>query len=253
MKGFQSLLLLSLLALTGCATSNSVVNLSHYDHQEPDFVAMKQEGVAGVIHEATFPLFNHDEAYVMRQAAAIRSGLLWGAYHLGDASDPVAQADHFLDYVRSSALQNGVALTHAGILLVLDFEQNTHYPGGTMRVEQAAAFIERIRERTGIYPGLYASENRIRKVLNDPALNSTYKQTLRSCWLWIANYHHKPRATAPWKDWKLWQYTGDGMCELPRGNYPISLANFHNAERNIFHGSQSDLARFWETHAWHPD
>lgn len=212
---------------------------------------MKQEGVVGVIHEATFPLYSHDEAYSKRQVAALRSGLLWGAYHFGDASDPVAQADHFLNYVRASALQNGAAVSQTGVLLVLDFEQNTHYRGGTMRADQAVAFIERIHERT--YPGLYASENRIRKILAVPALDSAYRGSLRNCWLWIANYHHKPRATAPWKSWQLWQYTGDGICELPRGNYPIALANFRNAERNIFHGSQSDLVRFWENHAWHPD
>ena len=55
-----------------------------------------------------------------------------------------------------------------GVLLVLDFEKNGHYPGGTMTVAQAVAFVERIKERTGKYPGLYCSEYRLRQMLYGP-------------------------------------------------------------------------------------
>ena len=53
----------------------------------------------------------------------------------------------------------------SGVLLVLDFEKNGHYPGGSMSVAQAVAFVERIKERTGKYPGLYGSEHRLRQML----------------------------------------------------------------------------------------
>src|SRR5882724_13246585 len=54
-----------------CAfASNSVVNLSHYDLVRVDFVAMKSEGVVGVIHEATFPRLQRDWRYFERQASA---------------------------------------------------------------------------------------------------------------------------------------------------------------------------------------
>jgi hypothetical protein len=64
----RSLLLLSAsLAIvvlgSGCAHSNSVVNLSHYDKVKPDFAAMKREGVIGVIHESTYPPAVVDEKY----------------------------------------------------------------------------------------------------------------------------------------------------------------------------------------------
>src|SRR5207247_1168002 len=81
---------------------------------------------------------------------------------------------------------------------VLDFEKNGHYPGGTMRADQAVAFVERIRERTGKYPGLYSGEYHLRQVLNSPKVSPAYKRVLSNCWLWIANYHYEPRATAPW-------------------------------------------------------
>jgi lysozyme len=235
-----------------CAFAGSnVVNLSHYDTMRPDFDAMKREGIIGVIHEATYPAFVRDAKYLERQQAATRAGLLWGAYHYANASDPIRQADHFLSVV-SNAWTQADSSARSGVLLVLDFEKNGHYPGGTMRADQAVAFVERIRERTGVYPGIYGSEYYLRNMLNSPRVTNAQKKTLTNCWLWIANYSAEPRATAPWSYWALWQYCGDGHCKLPRSSYPISVANVRKAERNIFRGSLSDLQDFWQRRAWNP-
>ena len=57
-----------------CAfASNSVVNLSHYDLMRVDFERMKSEGIAGVIHEATYPRFDRDSYYGSRKDAATRA------------------------------------------------------------------------------------------------------------------------------------------------------------------------------------
>ena len=240
--------LLPVLVTSACA-SNSVVNLSHYDEMRPDFAQMRKEGIVAAIHEATFP-GSVDEKYRARQDDASRAGLLWGAYHFADASDPVRQADRFLSVVGShwrSASGNG-----PGVLLVLDFEKNGHYPGGTMRVDQAVTFVNRIQQRTGSYPGLYASENRISSILNGPGVSPATKSTLTKCWLWVANYHYQPRATAPWSGWHLWQYTGDGICDLPRSSHPIRIANIPRAERNLFRGSAGEVRSFWERNSWKP-
>jgi len=237
------------LPMCAFATSN-VVNLSHYDLMRPDFAAMKSEGIVGVIHEATYPRFDRDAQYAARQQAAARAGLLWGAYHYADATDPVRQADHFLSVVSGAWSQADPVSRPAGVLLVLDFEKNGHYPGGTMRPDQAVAFVERIRERTGEYPGLYSGEYHLRQVLNSPKVTSAQRAMLTKCWLWIANYHYQPRATAPWDFWHLWQYCGDGKCDLPRAAYPTSVANIRKAERNIFRGSASALEDFWQNRAW---
>ena len=246
-------IVLVLQALQACAfASNTVVNLSHYDGMRPDFARMRDEGVVGVIHEATFPRFDSDSQYGIRQQAATRSGLLWGAYHFGDATDPIRQADHFLRVVELTWSKANLEPRPGGILLVLDFEKN-HYSGGTMRVDQAVAFVERIRQRTGKYPGVYGSENRLRAVLNSARVTPTQRQVLTNCWLWIANYHYEPRSTAPWSNWHLWQYTGDGKCGLrPRTAFPKSVANIPKAERNIFRGSAAALRAFWAKHAWNP-
>ena len=177
--------------------------------------------------------------------------MLWGAYHFGDSTDPIRQAEHFLQVVAGN--WRGPAIQPSGVLLVLDFEKNGHYPGGTMRADQAARFVERIKQRTGKYPGVYGSENRLRAVLNAPGVSRADKAILGNCWLWIANYHYQPTASSPWSNWRLWQYTGDGKCDLrPRSAYPIRVANIARAERNIFRGSNESLAAWWQDHAWLP-
>jgi len=255
---FFARLFFALLVCPVCAfASNSVVNLSHYDLMRVDFVAMKSEGVVGVIHEATFPRLQRDWRYFERQATASQAGLLWGAYHFGDGTNPISQADHFLATVASSHRPLRTAddpeKKRAGVLLVLDFEKNGHYPGGSMSVSQAVAFVERIKERTGKYPGIYGSENRLRQMLFGSGATAAHRAVLSNCWLWIANYHNEPRATSPWRGWDLWQYTGDGKCGLrPRSAFPIGVANLRKAERNIFRGNNALLQAFWQEHAWFP-
>ncbi|HJT45833.1 MAG TPA: glycoside hydrolase family 25 protein, partial [Chthoniobacterales bacterium] len=190
----------SLLAILPSAAfaSNSVVNMSHYDMIRPDFVRMKNEGVVAVIHEATFPRLNRDWKYPDRQYAAINAGLLWGAYHFGDGTNPISQADHFLSMVQSyrpPIKPNDAAEQRNGVLLVLDFEKNGHYPGGSMTVGQAVQFVQRIKERTGKYPGIYGSEYRLRQMLYGSG-TAAQRAVLANCWLWIANYHAVPRSTA---------------------------------------------------------
>lgn len=250
-RGFWVTLLISqALQAFAFGASNSVVNLSHYDLARPDFEQMRREGIIAVIHEATYPSSVRDEKYSSRQEAAVRAGMLWGAYHYANGSDPVRQADFFLNTVASAWRAADPSSRPNEVLLVLDFEKNGHYPGGTMRPEQAVTFAERIRERTGHYPGLYSGEYRIRDVINNPKISLSVKGALTRCWLWVANYHYEPRVVAPWGEWQLWQYTGDGVCDLPRGAFPKHAGNVRNAERNIYRGSTAGVQTFWQQHSW---
>jgi lysozyme len=232
--------------------SNSVVNMSHYDLMQVDFARMKSEGILAVIHEATYPPFTADAYYGARQQAATRNGLLWGAYHFANASDPVRQADHFLSVVSRAWSQADPLSRPSGVLLVLDFEKNGHYPGGTMRVDQAVTFVERIRERTGKFPGIYSGEYHARTILGSAKVSAAQRSILAKCWLWLANYSKQPQAASPWGFWHLWQYCGDGRCKLPRSTHPKSVANIIKAERNIFNGSRGALQSFWQERAWSP-
>ena len=245
------LALLQALQLSALAMSNSVVNMSHYDTMRVDFDRMRNEGIVGAIHESSYPPFVRDDKYFRRQVDATRAGLLSGAYHFANARDPIRQADFFVDTVASAWRRADPSGRPEQVLMVLDFEKNGHYPGGTMNVEQAVKFVERVRQRTGKYPGFYSNENRIRTVLNSPSVSPAYQRVLANCWLWVANYTYTPRDMSPWNRWHMWQYTGDGKCLLrPRSQFPKSVANIKNAERNMFYADRGSLRQFWRQHGW---
>src|SRR5438093_3849649 len=152
---FRGVALLFLIPTCAFSATN-VVNLSHYDMMRPDFTTMRRQGIVGVIHEATYPPFVRDPKYLDRQTGALQAGLLWGAYHYGNGSDPIRQADHFLSVVSSSWTRANPALRPStGVLLVLDFEKNGHYPGGTMRDDHAVSFVESVLNRTSVFLGFY--------------------------------------------------------------------------------------------------
>src|SRR5262245_10476091 len=109
-------------SLPACAFSAvQVVNLSHYDMMRPDFVTMKRQGIVGVIHEATYPPFVRDAKYLDRQMGALQAGLLWGAYHYGNGTDPIRQADNFLSALYSNwARAIHAMLTNADVMIDTD-------------------------------------------------------------------------------------------------------------------------------------
>ncbi|MDQ6765833.1 MAG: hypothetical protein M3Z22_07025, partial [Verrucomicrobiota bacterium] len=74
MKSLVGLTFVILQALQMAApASNSVVNLSHYDLMRVDFEQMREQGIIGVIHEATYPRNVIDEKYFVRQTEATRA------------------------------------------------------------------------------------------------------------------------------------------------------------------------------------
>lgn len=244
-----SLLLLPCL-LPAADHANNVLSLSHYDEQAMDFGTLQRGGVDGIIHEATYPPFVRDAKYGARQNAAVRAGIHWGSYHFGNGTDGRKQADHYLDFVSSKWAESSGAAKAAGVLLVLDAEHNTHYPGGSMNAQQAMRFVERVHERTGIYPGLYSNEHWAHRLVG--GADAKAKATLGKCWLWIANYHYEPKIPSLWSRWTFWQYTGDGTCELPRGAFPTGVAGLRKVERTIFGSNRAAMRSFWAAHAWHP-
>jgi len=208
---------------------NSVIDLSH--HNAIDFQQVAGDGVLGVIHKATQGVTFTDPTYNSRKQEAADAGLLWGAYHFGDGSDPVAQADRFLDIVKPDA----------ATLIALDFEPNTLKTAGpagqTMNLAGAEAFVNRINENLGTFPGLYCSPGFLKQ-----QLGSKTDSPLKNCWLWIAHYTTAPAPTVPllWQDWTLWQYT-DGN----KGAQPHTVQGVGKCDRDRFNGDQAGLQALW--------
>jgi lysozyme len=181
--------------------TDAIIDLSHFN-ANPDFALARSGGILAVIHKATEGIAFSDPAYAARRDAA--GGLWWGAYHFGDGTDGIEQADFFLSKIGTTRM------------LALDFEKN---PGGpSMTLDQARAFVTRVRAATGRWPGLYGG-GYLKQMLGgakDPVLGN--------CWLWLAQYG--PRAVVPpnWTAWSMWQYTdssavpGVGRCDRSRFN-----------------------------------
>ena len=200
---------------------NVVIDLSHHNNNV-DFVEIAAAGVLGVIHKATQGTTGVDPMYAARRPAALAAGLLWGAYHFGDGSDGVAQADHFLDVVGSDPTT----------LRVLDFESNPSGP--SMSLEEARAFVTHVQSVTGKWPGFYSGHD-----IKD-ALGTGSDPVLASCWFWLSQYG--PTAVVPvnWSTWTLWQYT-DGA----NGPDPHDVDGVGYCDRDTFNGDEAQLRALW--------
>jgi lysozyme len=204
--------------------TNSIIDISqHQGH--PNFRTIKDAGIVGVIHKATEGVGFHDAVYAANKQAAKAEGLLWGAYHFGTGSDPVKQAEEFVQVA-------GVADDE---LLVLDYEDNNH--GTQMKIPGARSFVKRVFELTGRHPGLY-SGNTIKEDLGDTA-----DPDFANCWLWVAHYDDAPRAPKiqkTWSKWTLWQYTDGNL-----GPQPHAINGVGGCDRDTFNGDAAALKAFW--------
>jgi lysozyme len=203
---------------------NVVVDLSHHNGNV-DLAKAQQAGIAGVIHKATQGTGITDNMYAQNRQKAQAAGLLWGAYHFGSAGDGAAQADFFLNNANADEKT----------LLVLDYEPN-QTPNTTMTIDQARAFVSRIKEVTGRFPGLY-SGNLIKEQLGGQPPDALLSQ----CFLWIAQYGPQPtNIPATWSTWTFWQYT-DGV----HGPQPHSIDGIGNCDRDQFNGTIEQLQQLW--------
>jgi lysozyme len=189
--------------------SDAVLDLSHWQ-EVVDFTAVAQSGTAAVILKATQGTGWVDPTFADRAAAAAAAGLMVGAYHFLDASDPLAQADHFLSV--------------AGFLpvLALDLEPA---PPTRLAVSAAGAAASRIAGQKGQWPVVYTGRFEV------PAADAILSQ----CPLWLAEYGSRPVCPPGWAAWRLWQYTSSGTVPGVAGP----------CDRSRFAGSLDDLAAWW--------
>jgi GH25 family lysozyme M1 (1,4-beta-N-acetylmuramidase) len=202
---------------------NVVVDLSHHNGNV-DLNRAKQAGILAVIHKATQGVGMFDTKYEINRQKARAAGLFWGAYHFGTKANGAAQADFFLSKANADA----------ATLLVLDYEPNGNL---TMTLDQAKAFISRVNEVTGRFPGLY-SGSLIKQQLAGQAIDPILSQ----CFLWIAQYAPIPTNIPPtWPNWTLWQYT-DGVAGPP----PHTVEGIGPCDRDQFNGTVEQLRQLWD-------
>ena len=200
---------------------DAIVDLSHWQSGPRgaaiDFRAVRASGVAAVILKATQGSSWTDSTFVERRAAAETVGLWVGAYHFADASDPAAQAAHFL------------SLAGEVPRLAVDIEANA-ISNDSVSVEQAAELVARIHQASGKLPAVYMG-----RWGPDGSGSGLPNSVLARCPLWLPEYGNNPLPPAGWDSWTIWQYTAAGTVAGIAGS----------CDRNRFNGTADDLAVWW--------
>jgi len=205
------------------ATSLDGIDISKY---EPDYAA---ETVPAdfVILRASRGVNEIDATVAAKYALAKEAGRLVGLYHYSDAdfgNDPIEEADIFVAGARELG-----AIGEA--ILVLDHEAESEAAGGA---DWALAFLDRVKETTGVTPLIYGSQGII--------CRDEYAEVAESYPLWVAKYVNgwdpvdgyqtdvDPGSVSPWHAPTIFQYTAMGF--LPGLDEELDV--------NVFYGSAAD-------------
>lgn len=193
------------------------------------FEAAKKDGIWGVIHKASEGAGYKDTRYTYRRRAAESVGLLWGAYHFNNGANVARQVDWFMRCADPSDKT----------LMVLDYEDNRR---SNMSPGQMVEFLHRLEEKLG-RKGVIYSGNRMKETVR--RLGRADKLYVTSHKLWLCQYGPRARLPAGWKEYWLWQYTGDGIGFRPHYVNGITVPGGRGIDLNVYNGTKAQLAKEW--------
>lgn len=190
----------------------------------------RDKRVVGVIHRSSIGR-RVDTQYLARRTIAKSRGYLWGAYHLGDSSDPIAQAQLFLDVVGDDP----------DTLLILDLEDTS--ASSMMNIPNAVRFMEYVYQATGKVPVVYANHSTTKALNSALAGNALF----RASKLWYARFRSDipdfPRGI--WNSYFLWQFSSEINCSKTGSClYNVPGTQF-DMDVNVFYGTRAALEAQW--------
>lgn len=154
----------------------------------------------------------------------ISNGILWGFYHFAGNSEPVAEADYFIE--------NTLNYFGHGIP-VLDWETG-------QSVQWVNTFVNRVHERTGVWPWVYANPWLFNQGGVEP-----------NCMRWIAWYPDVVRPTLDYDPGNVpetdglvgcWQYASDGYVPGYDGYLDVNVFFGDIASWNAYVGIDGEDA-----------
>jgi GH25 family lysozyme M1 (1,4-beta-N-acetylmuramidase) len=188
--------------------------------------------VAGIIHRATIG-GRKDTGYAERREEAKRRGYKWGSYHLGKPGDPIGQADFYLDTVRPAEDE----------VIALDIESLN--PATDMSLANAIRFIQRIKEKTGRYPVLYANHAVVKEISNRYPGDSLFSKTP----LWYARFKSRVTdfPTKTWNAYTLWQFSSEINCQPTHPEKCLYRVPGTQTDMdiNVYRGTVEELKANW--------
>lgn len=152
--------------------------------------------------------FMKQQLYHTRKTLAKALGLKWGAYHLGRPGNPVAQANHFLQF----------ASPEKDELIALDIEHDD--PKKWISFKDAEIFARQIYKRIGRYPVLYTNHHTAQRI----AARRDEFPLLSRLQLWYARFKGDIRGAFPmgnWDSYTLWQFSAHPNCNKRRCLYRV--------------------------------
>lgn len=148
------------------------------------------------------------QLYHTRKTLAKALGLKWGAYHLGRPGNPVAQANHFLNFAKPEKDE----------LIALDIEHDD--PKKWISFADAEIFAKQIYKRIGRYPVLYTNHETAKRI----AARRAEFPILSRMQLWYARFKGDIRGAFPmgnWDTYMLWQFSAHPNCNKRRCLYRV--------------------------------
>lgn len=157
-------------------------------NEAPDFCIIKATQGTSYVSRSCDPQY--------QKAKALNK--LRGIYHYASGGDPIAEADFFINNIKG--------YIHDAIL-VLDWESGEN-PRFNEHANWCERFIDRVHEKTGVYPLIYMSASVIRM--------ADWSRVAKKSGLWIAGYPDNRDSwtipdfcynIGPWESVAIWQYT----------------------------------------------
>lgn len=148
-----------------------------------------------------------DDMYAVNRQGAEDQGIFFGAYHYAEPKGTTAQAIKQADFFVATAKPRS-----GDLLPVLDIEQTNGKSPGRLTA-WVAAWLHRVKKKTGVKPMIYTSPTFWRVAMDDT------KRFARGGFpLWVAHWQtHRPIVPAGnWagRGWSFWQWTN---CRSVRG------------------------------------
>lgn len=198
-------------------TSQEGVDVSHWQGTI-DWGKVKASGRTFAIAKATEGIGFQDDSYDRNKAAAMAAGLMFGAYHFArpGSNDPVKEADWFVDVA---------GYQHGMLIPTLDLEL-TGGLGTTALTNWVKAWLQRVDQRLGIKPMIYASPSFWRSYMGDSRWFADNGYSV----VWIAHWGVSspsvPGSTWGGHSWTFWQYASDGTVPGISGRVDLDRYRF---------------------------
>lgn len=175
--------------------------------------------------------FMKQQLYHTRKTLAKALGLKWGAYHLGRPGNPVAQANHFLQFAQPQEDE----------LIALDIEHDDSKKW--ISFADAEIFAKQIYKRIGRYPVLYTNHHTAQRI----AARRAEFPLLSRMQLWYARFKGDIRGAFPmgnWDTYALWQFSAHPNCNKRRCLYRVPGTE-PNIDVNISTLSIAEFEKAW--------